>query len=424
MTNIYIENYGCSANRSNAEIMAGLLEKAGCIMVSDEKNADLIIINTCIVKGPTENNALKRIKAVQDSGKPLIVSGCMPEAEQDILKDAAPDAVLVGPQHIRDIAKAVDILVNGKKHRDFVGEQHEIKLCLPKHRYNPVIDIVQISEGCDGACTYCITRLAKGKLFSYPAEKIIAEIRSALDNGCKEIWLTSQDLASYEHGLPDLLEDIGQLPGKFFVRLGMMNPDKVLPMLDELIDVFKSKKIFKFIHIPVQSGNDEILKKMNRRYSVDDFRKIVSKFRKAFPKITIATDIICGFPGETDAQFQDSLDLIKEIKPEVLNRSRFWPRPGTPAEKMKDQVHGRITKQRSQELEKVHIELAEKKNKKLIGWEGKVLVDEKGKKGTGTFVARNEFYRPVVIKPGKKKINLGDFIDVKINDATWFDLRT
>ncbi|MBD3314049.1 tRNA (N(6)-L-threonylcarbamoyladenosine(37)-C(2))-methylthiotransferase [Candidatus Woesearchaeota archaeon] len=426
MANIYIENYGCSANRSNAEIMAGLLEKAGCIIVSDEGSADIIIINTCIVKGPTETKALKRFRETSSSGRPLIVSGCMPEAEYETVKNAAPEAILIGPQHVRDVVKAVDILLNRKKKKDFVGEQHEIKLCLPKHRYNEVIDIVQISEGCDGACAYCITRFAKGKLFSYPAEKIISEIRSAVDAGCREIWLTSQDCASYEHGLHDLLQDISQIPGRFFVRVGMMNPDKVLPMLDELIDAFKQDKIFRFLHIPVQSGNDQVLKRMNRRYSVDDFRRIIRRFRQAIPDITVSTDIICGFPGETEDQFNDSLKLIKEIKPDVMNISRFWPRPGTPAEDMGDQVHGRITKQRSCMMQELHEKVSLEKNQKWIGWKGKALVDERGKKGTGTLIARNKSYRPVVVKQkkGQDKINLGDMVDVEIEDATWFDLRT
>lgn len=426
MPKIYIENYGCSANKSNAEIMAGLLERSGCIVVSDEKaakDADIVIINSCIVKGPTENKILKRIKELAYSGKNLIVSGCMPEAENDLIHDAAPDAILLGPQHVRDVTKAVDLIISGKevrtKIKDFIGEQHEIKLCLPKHRYNHVIDIVQISEGCDEYCTYCITKLAKGKLFSYPSENIIAEVNMALKEGCKEIWLTSQDCASYQHGLPDLLQNISQLKGKFFVRVGMMNPNNVLPMLNELIDAFKEEKIFKFIHIPVQSGNDEILKKMGRRYKAEDFKRIIEKFRREIPKITVSTDIICGFPTETKEQFQDSVKLIEEIKPDVLNISRFWPRPGTPAEKM-EQLSGGETKNRSTELAEIFGKIALEKNKRWVGWKGKVLIDEKGKPGTDSWIGRNYCYKPVVVK---SQCKLGDFADVEIKDATNNDLR-
>ena len=427
MVNVCIENYGCSANRSNAEIMAGLLERAGCIVLIDEKeakNADIVIINTCVVKGPTESHAVKRIKELQKikPQKPLIISGCMPEAEHNLLKELAPDAILVGPQHIKEVVKAVDIIINRKKRKDFLGEQHEIKLCLPKHRYNKVIDIVQISEGCDGDCAYCLTRFAKGHLYSYPAEKIIEEVNAAVNEGCKEVWLTSQDCASYEHGLPDLLHDVAQLRGKFFVRVGMMNPNKVLPMLDELSEAFKEEKIFKFMHIPVQSGNDDILKKMNRRYKVEDFRQIVRRFREEIPEITISTDIICGFPTETEEQFDDSIKLIEEIKPDVLNISRFWARPGTAAEKMKQHASWLI-KERSRKLTEVFNKIALEKNNKWIGWKGKVLIDEKGKPGTETMVGRNYCYKPVIIKQRKDKIRLGDSIDVEIKNATSSDLR-
>ncbi|MFC1755709.1 tRNA (N(6)-L-threonylcarbamoyladenosine(37)-C(2))-methylthiotransferase [Thermoproteota archaeon] len=427
MVNIYIENYGCSANKSNAEIMMGLLEQAGHVIVDDIKQgkADIIILNTCIVKGPTEKKAIKRIREIRKTKKNMIITGCMPEAQFELVKNLAPKAILIGPSHIKDIVKAADILLNKEEKQDFTGEQHEIKLLLPKHRYNPVIDIIQISEGCDGNCSYCITRHAKGKLRLYSPEKIISEAKTAIEQGCKEIWLTSQDCASYDD-LPDLLHDIAGLEGDFFVRVGMMNPNKVLPILDELIESFKNEKIFKFIHIPVQSGNDEILKKMNRNYTSEDFKDIIKRLRKAIPKITISTDIICGFPTETTEQFDDSIKLIKEIKPDVMNISRFWPRPGTPAEKM-EQHASRITKDRSRELTEEFHRIALKKNQKYIGWKGKALIDEYGKQGTDTLIARNSFYRPVIVKQNKnkkQKLVLGDFVDVEIKDATSFDLRS
>lgn len=421
MPTTYIENYGCSANKSNAEIMAGLLEKAGCMILTDEreaKNADIIIINTCVVKGPTETHAVKRIKEL--GSKPLIVAGCMPEAEHGLLKEIAPDAILIGPQHVKDITKAADIILSGKKRKDFIGERHEIKLCLPKHRYNRAIDIVQISEGCDGDCTYCMTRFAKGKLFSYPSDKIISEISSGLKEGCREFWLTSQDCASYEHSLPDLMQGINSIKGKFFARVGMMNPNKVLPMLDELVEAFRAEKIFKFIHIPVQSGNDEILKKMGRRYKAMDFAEIIRHFREKIPEITISTDIICGFPAETDEQFEDSLKLIGEIQPDVLNISMFWPRPGTAAAKMKQLPPG-TAKERSRKLTEAFNRIALERNRKWIGWEGKVLIDEKGKPGTATWIGRNHCYKPVIVEG---RYALGESIDVKIKDATTHDLRS
>ncbi len=428
MTKVYIENYGCSANRSNAEIIAGLLERAGCVVVTDEKaagSADIVILNTCIVKGPTENRAVRRIKEITRAGNHLIVSGCMAEAEPELIHELSEKAILVGPDHIREITKAVDVILGRRKPGHFIGRQHEIKLLLPKRRYNKVIGIIQISEGCDGNCAYCITRLAKGKLRSYSPEKIITEAKQSLRDGVREIWLTSQDCAAYGHGLPDLLHDISQLKGRFLVRLGMMNPNNVMRVLDELIEAFKEEKIFKFLHIPVQSGNDDVLKSMKRRYSADDFRRIISRFRDAMPDMTISTDIICGFPGETEEQFNDSVELVRKIKPDVLNISRFWPRPGTAAEKMEGQMHGNVTKERSKKLQKEFEKIALERNKAWTGWKGPVLIDEKGKPGTGTMVGRNYAYKPVVVRQKEHGgIRLGDLADVEIRDASVFDLRS
>ncbi|MCP3682549.1 MAG: tRNA (N(6)-L-threonylcarbamoyladenosine(37)-C(2))-methylthiotransferase [bacterium] len=404
---IFIETFGCSANTNNSEIMAGLLTKAKHTIVDNEKNADIIILNTCTVKGRTESKVLNRVKKL--AKKKLVIAGCMAEVQKDALKKIAPNAILVGPYHVKDITRAI-------KGQSFTGNKKEVKLGLPKKRTNPKIDIVQISEGCSGNCSYCIVKLAKKELHSYPEEKILSEIKKAVRNGCKEIWITSQDCAAYgkdtKTNLAELLEKIVKIEGEFFVRLGMMNPNNVLPILDRLIKVLKHKKVFKFMHIPVQSGNNEILKLMNRRYTVDDYKKIIKKLRKAIPRITISTDIICGFPSETEKQFEDSLKLINETKPDLLNISRFFPRPGTAASKMKD-MNGRYKKKRSRQLAKLFKSIALEKNKGWIGWKGEFLIDEKIRKGSVT--GRNEFYKQIVIK---KNIEPGSMVWAEVRDVT------
>jgi MiaB/RimO family radical SAM methylthiotransferase len=199
----------------------------------------------------------------------------------------------------------------------------------------------------------------------------------------------------------------------------MMDPNNIILILDDLTEILKSNKIFKFLHIPVQSGNDEILKKMKRLYTIDEFKKIIKKLRKEIPEITISTDIICGFPSETKEQFNDSLKLIEEIKPDVLNISRFWLRPGTKAANMENQIHGNLTKQRSQLLTKEFNKISFEKNKKWIGWKGPILIDEKGK--DNSFVGRNYCYKPVVVKSNKDL--LGKKINIKVNEVTNHTLR-
>ena len=351
MAKIFIKTFGCSANYNNSEIMAGLLIEAGHKIIDKSKDAELVIVNTCTVKLPTENRVKRSIRNFLKLNKKIIVAGCMPEVQKDMLKNISPKLSFVGVHHTKKIVNAVNNVINGSL-VDLTGKRNETKLNIPVKRKNSIIQIIQISEGCNGMCTYCIVRLAKGKLFSYPEEEIIKQAKSAVKGGCKEIWLTSQDNSAYGQdintNLVSLLEKIISIKGDFKIRIGMMDPNNLILILDDLIKLIKSDKIFKFFHIPVQSGNDDILKKMERPYTIKEFKKIIKKLRKETPEITISTDIICGFPSETEEQFNDSVKLIKEIKPDVLNISRFWPRPGTKAALMKNQVHGRITKKRSQ----------------------------------------------------------------------------
>lgn len=399
--NFYLENYGCSANRANAEIMAGLLERAGFIQVSTPEHASVIILNTCIVKLPTEHFMARRIKEL-DKGFPgakLIVAGCMPDAELGLLKKSSPRALVLGSHHIKEILRFVN---PNSSEREIIGGSGEVKLGLPRVRFNPAIAVIPISEGCMGSCAYCIVKFAKGRLRSYPMHEIVEEVRKSVESGCREIWLTSQDCSSYgrdyseKSQLPNLLHEINMVKGKFWVRVGMMNPDNILPVIPELIREFQSQKIFKFIHIPVQSGSNAILRKMRRNYTIEDFKKIISLFRASIPRIAVSTDIICGFPGETEEQFNESRALSDELKFDFINISRFWPMPGTEAFSMPDNINGNITKKRSQVLKVESDRVSLEKNKLEVGYEYEVLIDNDLKEGS--YSARNEFYMPVSIQ--------------------------
>ncbi|MEM4336913.1 MAG: tRNA (N(6)-L-threonylcarbamoyladenosine(37)-C(2))-methylthiotransferase [Candidatus Woesearchaeota archaeon] len=360
---IYIENYGCTANKNNAEIIRGILSKKHKLVKSEE-DADVVIINSCVVKGPTENRIAKRISDIK---KPLVVAGCMVDARKELIKKIRPDASLVSVRKISDIERAVSLLSNDKiKIEDAkkeIKKKNEIKIVLPKKSFSKKIEILQIAEGCLGNCTYCITKIAKGKLFSYPERKIIDAIKKSR---AKEIWITSQDCGAYGRdkgtNLVNLLKKVLRATEKkknFQIRIGMMNPNFVKEMINELIRIYKNDKIKKFLHIPLQSGSNEILKKMNRKYSAEDFIRIVKKFRKNFSDIHIKTDVIVGFPGETEKDFEDTLKVIKETKPNSLNISRFWPRPKTEAKKMK-QLPDYIIMQRSKKIKELFSELKNK----------------------------------------------------------------
>ncbi len=414
MVKVFSECYGCSASSSDNEMMLGLLKQAGFKVVNTVEDSDINLIVTCSVKAPTEQRMVYRIKELTKLDKPMIVAGCMPKVEKEIIERINPHASLLGPDSIEKIVDVVHATILGKK-VVFLKDLREPKVCLPRVSKNSLIHITQISSGCDLNCSYCIVKLAKGRLFSYPTSKIIEDIKQAVTNGVKEIWVTSQDNAAYnsdDFRLPRLLDEICKIEGDFFVRVGMMNPLHVKEILDELIEIYKNEKIFKFLHLPLQSASNRLLQLMNRKYKIEDFVDMVEKFRKKILQLTLSTDIIVGFPTEDNDDFNLTFSLLKRMGFDIVNISKFGARPGTRASKMK-QLDMETVNERSVKLHKLVKKTQLEINKKWIGWDGKILIDEKGT--NNTYIGRNFAYKTVVIK---EKVDLGKFFDVKIVDAT------
>jgi MiaB-like tRNA modifying enzyme len=409
---IFAEVYGCSANISDFEIALGLLTKNDYKIVNDVDDSDLNIIFTCVVKTPTANRMIHRIKELTRLKKPLIVAGCMPKTEIRIIEKINSNASLVGPNSLEAIPDAVKYTLSDNK-IIFTKDSKKPKLCLPKIRKNKIVEICEIASGCLSSCSYCEVRFARGKLFSYSKDSIVKEIKNSLNQDCKEIWLTSQDCGCYgkdiNSSLPELVQTICKIRKKFFIRIGMMNPTHVKYILDDLIDSYRSEKIFKFLHIPVQSGSNAILNRMNRLYKIKDFKKIVKKFKKEFPLLTLSTDVIIGFPGESKKDFQKTVNLIKEVKPDIVNISKFGSRPGTEAEEMV-QLPRKAINDRTKKLVKLVEKIKLNNNKKWLNWQGEVLIDELGNKRGS--IGRNFAYKPVLTKG-----DLGIFKKVKIKSV-------
>jgi threonylcarbamoyladenosine tRNA methylthiotransferase CDKAL1 len=415
MVKIYFKTLGCSINLSETEIMKGLLPKEEFTLVNNPEDAFVIIINICTVKGNT--NPLKIIRKLYEEypKKKFIIAGCITKNIIPKIREILPEFSLISTHNIKEIVQVVEETINDNP-VELLARSDDEKINLPKIRKNKIIGIVPISSGCLGYCSYCSVKLIKGNLKSYSIDNITKEVNQALDDGCKEIWLTSQDTGCYgkdiNTNLIELLREITGIEKDFMIRIGMMNPNHALEMLEELVNIYKHPRIFKFLHIPVQSGNDDILEKMKRKYKIEDFKKIVEVFRKHMPNITIATDIICGFPTETAEQFQDSLNLIEAVKPDVINISRFNARPGTDAFKM-EQVPGEEIKRRSGLITSVFEWIGYGRNKKYKNWKGTILIDQKGK--DDTYIGRNSAYKLIVVKGDFK---LGEKIKVKIIDMT------
>jgi MiaB-like tRNA modifying enzyme len=415
---VFIRNYGCSSNTADGEVLAGCLSEAGFQLTHSEAEADLIIFNTCAVKGPTENRIIDDLKHAP-TDKKIVVSGCLPKISfERLLREVHFDGA-VGPAVGGEIVNVVKRVLAGEKVVDLDSVKEKPLLSLPRQTTNPVISIVPINFGCLGSCSYCCVVFARGHLKSYSIKEIVERVKSDYFSGAREFWLTSQDTASYGRDLyidlADLLLEIGRLPGDFRVRVGMMTPNLVTEMQTRLITAFDNQKIFKFLHLPVQSGDDTVLQHMRRFYTAAEFKGIVDTFRGEFSQLTLATDVIVGFPGETKEAFENTLKLLEEVKPDIVNVSKFFARPKTVAARMKEcVVEKEEIKRRSTVASELAKRLSAERNLRWVGWSGEVFVDEKGKV-EGSWIGRNFAYKPIVLKSNDNL--LGKTLQVKVVEA-------
>lgn len=405
---IYVQTFGCTANKNNTEMMLALLFQAGLEKTSNPEIADITILNTCIVKGKTEDKIRNRIKELKKLNKPIIIAGCMPDVYKTSLIEK--NIFLLSTHHTKDILKLIKKISEGKFEEDiakeFLEKQNEIKLGN-KIRENKTIGITQICEGCVGNCEFCQTKIAKGNIFSYPENQISENIEKDIASGCKEIFITSQDNAAYgldkeERKLPDLLKKILDLDGNFKIRIGMMNVNTLMPILGEIIGIYKNEKIFKFLHLPLQSGSNKILKDMNRQYKAEDFLKIINKFKKEIPDITIETDVIAGYPTEQEEDFQETIKILEKTKPDFFNISKFWPRKFTRAASLK-LLPANIIITRAKKLMEICKKNAFENNQKQIQKIKKVTIDKK--LFDDVYSGRDESFRLVIVKSDKNILN-------------------
>lgn len=411
-----IVTYGCSANQAESEIMTALLRNAG-FTPSAPENADIVILNTCSVKSVTENKILHAARELQKNNKKFILTGCMPEAQYDIIKEIIPEAGIVSTHHIDKIAEAAQSMLNNE-YVEILGKSRLIKAQMPKVRKNHVVDIIPISSGCKSFCTFCSTKLAKGDLFSYPIETIVESVKKGMSENVKEFWLTSQDNGCYGFDKGKTISDlinciVSEVEGQYFLRIGMMNPEHVVKLLPKLLEAYNNEHVFKFFHLPVQSGSNSVLQAMKRRHSAEDFLSTVKEIRNTFPLSTIWTDMIVGFPEETENDFMESMKLLEKSQPDFSNVSAYGNRPDTLASKM-EQIDTKTKKERTVRMSSFVRSMSEKHNKNWLEWSGIALVDEFNPEKQ-TWIARNFAYKSVLLKG---VYELGQTVNVKIKDAT------
>ncbi len=412
---VYLETYGCTFNQADGQVMTTILAEEHEI-VDNINDADVVIINTCYVKLPTEQKMITRINKIKTEfpEKKLIVGGCMVEVDPKRLEKFAGDACWIGPHKIDMINKVVNDSINGEVVHE-CGKTSIVKAGTTNKSFDSLTHILQICEGCDGACTFCCTKLARGYLVSYPIEKIVEEAQKAISSGCKELQVTAQDSACYGsdsgESFSKLLNELAALDGDFRIRVGMMHPKSLKGQLDEVIASFKNnEKIYNFVHIPIQTGSPKVLKEMNRLHTMEEYKTMIDRFRTEIPDLSIATDIIVGYPTETDEDFQQTLDLLYEIKPDIIHISKYMHRPGAKSSSLTEIDH-KVMKERSHKINKVKTEVMLENNKRYEGSVQKVLITGKGT--SGGFVGYTNSYKNVIVDD----VEIGSFVDVKITEG-------
>ena len=426
----YIETYGCTSNKADSYIISEVLRKAN-FTETDIESAQFIIINTCAVKQQTENKIKQRLEELyksyaQEGDRYIVIAGCLPHITPNyinVIKKIIPNySAIIDIDKIHEIHEIIEQLKKGGKNLLFLSEYSIDKAkFLINHPSYKITGIIPISEGCQGSCTYCCVKNTRGILNCYDPQNIIRNVEHQLKQGIKQIYLTSQDCSIYKFDNFELLDLVGgicALDYKFFLRIGMINPSFLINNTRNLNDIFTNHHVYKFLHIPIQSGSDDVLRNMLRTYQISEIKDKIQELREDIPGLTLSTDIICGFPTETEEDFEKTLDLIKWLKPEILNISKFTPRPGTKAKEMK-QLDSRTIKDRSIELSNLFRESLMSINEKWNGWEGEVLVLHQGSEPNQGF-GRNIAYKNIFID--NYTGSYGTFINVKIKKTEGYNL--
>ena len=420
---VFVHTFGCGHNVSDGEYMAGQLAETGYRITDDFQNADCYLINSCTVKNPSEDHFVTMMRRAKATGKPVVVAGCVPQGDPKNPEWA--DISVIGVRHIDQVAEVVQDALRGNTTRLMSNETRESipKLAMKKIRRNKYIEIIPINVGCLNFCTYCKTKHARGNLKSWPVEEIVARVKEVVVEGVREIRMTSEDTGAYGIDIGTnvvvLLQEIVKvLEGTdVMLRVGMSNPPYLLRQLEGFAKILLHPNVYEFIHIPVQSGSNAVLTAMRREYSVEEFYQCVDTFRRIVPKVSIATDIICAFPGEGEVEWRETMDLCSTIQFPVLNISRFYSRRGTPAASM-PQVPTDISKRRSAELTKLYNSYTCYDD--LIGTIHKVHLLEVAH-DKHHLVGHTKGYAQVLVDP--KEAALGDMVWVKVTSTSKYSVK-
>lgn len=429
----YLRTYGCQANERDSETLRGMLEEMGYLPVNEPEQADLIIMNTCAIRQNAEDKvfgelgSLRRLK-YDNPDLMFVVCGCMTQEEavvNKILKTYPHIDVVFGTHNIHRFPELLyQASLNKERVIEVLSKEGEIYENLPVRRAQKTKAWVNIMYGCDKFCTYCIVPYTRGKERSRLKEDILVEIDELVAQGYLEVTLLGQNVNAYGkdlEGQVDFAQLLKEVASRDIPRIRFMTSHP-WDFTDAMIEVMASHpNIMPFLHLPLQSGNQEILKIMGRRYSPENYRDLHAKLKAKIPHLAFSSDIIVGFPNETEAQFIDTLKMVDEIGYDNVYTFVYSARPGTPASKMEDNVDLEVKKERLQRLNEVVERHALANNRKLVGQTLKVLVDGPSKKNATTYSGYTETNKLVNFT---SEVDLsGKIVDVEITLARTFTLN-
>ncbi len=429
---IALLNHGCAKNLVDSELMLGILSQRGHEITLDENDAEIVVVNTCSFIHDAEKESVQAILRLVQEKKKVIVAGCLAQKYKDELKKAIPElAGMVGTSDIADIVEVVDKVSNGKR-KDYIARISE----KPDYIYPENIErqqitvgassYIKIADGCNYHCGYCIIPQLRGEYHSRPLENIIEEAKGLVAKGVTEIDLIAQDTTGYgidlygKNSLPVLLEELDKIDGLGWIRVMYAYPTQ---MNDELIEtIARLKKVAKYIDIPLQHSNSEILKAMRR--PVMDYEELIKKIRDKIPDVAIRTAFIVGYPGETDEQFEELYNFVEKIKFDKMGVFEYSHEKNTASYDMQNQIPAKIKKARRNRLMALQKNISREINKKYIGKTIPCIVE--GYTDDGLIIMRSEYDAPeidgLVYAKSEKNVVPGDFENVLINNADYYDL--
>lgn len=421
---VYIETYGCQMNVADTEIVLGILKKNNYEVVDNPDNADVVLLNTCSIRDNAEQRIYGRLgnfKNLKNSKPELVVGilGCMAERlRKDLIDEKKIVDLVVGPDEYRRIPELLEVAFAGEKGIGVRLSRTETYDDIIPYREDGLQAWISVMRGCDKFCTFCVVPFTRGRERSRSLDSIVDEIKILSGRGFKEVTLLGQNVNSYMDGandFADLLAAAALVNRSIRIRFTTSHPQDLSDKL--LYTIAEHSNVCKYIHLPVQSGSNRILELMNRTYTVEHYLNLIDKARKIIPAVSFSTDIISGFPTETDYDHQMTLDVMKQVQFDGAYMFKYSPREGTKAFQMKDDVSEQIKTKRLQEIIELQGKISFDINQKIVGQEEVVLVEGFSRKSENFFAGRTDSNKVAII-PANNKIKVGDYIRTKITKAT------